>query len=186
MELVEPIERINYWLKREFGCHINGSPNWRVVFSEDQYEKRWMTHTETHLELINPEVRETKKYPHIKERYILEHYIEIPPGSDLVVNLSYEVIWTFEDRHGNYLPPRIDACKFVIEQVMENMMHIGHKKYKEDLSPEAHQEKLDKMEAVLFGNETPVGDALAHKFGVTDFHEKVEFPVSEEKKETIQ
>jgi hypothetical protein len=155
------------------------APNWRVVWSED-HEKRCLTHTKDGLELLKPEVRETKKYQHIKERFVLERYTEINGESDLVTQLSYEPIWTFEDRHGVYLPPRYDACKLIIEQLLENVRAAkNYTKYKDpDESPETQKQRIDDMEYQLFGNETPVGDALAYGSGVS--------VPSSYKKETIQ
>jgi len=51
-----------------------------------------------------------------------------------------------------------------------------YKKYDDpEATDEARLQKIQHMEEILFGDETPTGDALAHKFGVTDFHQKVDF-----------
>lgn len=184
MELAEPIDRINLYLQREFGVEPDGSPRWRVVLAGEQLEKRKMTHTDEGFELLWPEVREVRKYQHIdREKYVLERQVPVVGETDLITKTSFEPAWTFEDRFGNWLPPRFDACKVVIEAIFSQIENAGlHKEYKDpDATPEARQKKLDDMEYKLFGNETPVGDALAHKYGVTDFHQKVDF--SEEKKQ---
>lgn len=176
MLLTEPLERINYELERDFGKQIDDRPSWRVVWSEDQTEKRWMDKTDEGFDLLYPEVRLVKKYQHIQERYVLEHLVPIPPNmqTDLVANASYEPIWTFEDRHRNYLPPSLDACKMIIEAIYASMQQKNaFTKYKDDTAtPEANQKKLQDMEEKLFGNETPVTDALAYGYGVAGFHEK--------------
>ena len=181
MELAEPLERINYWLEREFGRIFDDSPQWRVVLAGDCFEQRWMTHTDEGIELLNPEVRQVKKYQHIKpNRYVLERLVPVVGETDLVTQTSYEPAYTFEDRYGNYLPPRFDACKLIIENIYEGLNAKGFAKYKDpDTSPEMRSQMLQDMEEKLFGNETPVGDALTHGYGVTDFNEKVNF--SEEK-----
>lgn len=168
-ELTETLDFINRKLEREFSKDITGRPYWRVVWSDDQTEKRRMTHTDEGLQLINPEVRLVKKYQHIKERYVLEKLTEVVGETDLVVPMSYEPIWTFEDRFRNYLPPRFDACKFVIEAVNMQLAGAGgHVKYKDETTtPEYREALLKRKEQELFGNETPVGDALAYDSGVT-------------------
>ena len=168
MELIEPIERINYWLKKEFGQTYDGRASWRVVWSNEELEKRLVTHTDSGMELINPEVREVKKYQHIYERYVLERLVPVMGETDLVTPMSYEPAWTFQDRFDNYLPPRIDACRYIIEAIYSQMNNSGHIKYKDpNDSPEEKLQKIIDMEHMLFGNETPVGDALNYKYGVT-------------------
>lgn len=179
MELVEPIERINEILSRQYGLHDDGRPRFRVVWSEDQLEKRLTTHTKEGIELMYPEVIERKKYQYIQDRYILEQLSIVPendPNNDLTEKLSYEPLWTFQDRFENYLPPRIDACIFLINNLYEatERANKGLKNViKED--PEAAAKELAQIEEYLFGNETPVTDALGLGLGVTDFHPKVDF-----------
>jgi hypothetical protein len=147
------------------------------VLAGEQVEQRLMTHTDNGIELISPEVRQVRKYQHIKrDRYVLERLVPVVGETDLVTKVSYEPAYTFEDRFGNYLPPRYDACKFVIEAIYSQIDKKGtHAKYKdENASKEARLKMIKSMEEELFGNETPVGDALAHKSGVTDFHEKTD------------
>src|ERR1700704_3964663 len=62
MELRKSIEYINEKLLREYGRELDGRPKFRVVFSDDQYEKRLTTHDDHGNELITPEVRLLPKY----------------------------------------------------------------------------------------------------------------------------
>lgn len=166
MLLIEPIEKINEWLARDYPKHIDGRPMFRIVWSEDQFEKRWIDTTKDGLQLLNPVVEEVPKYKqYIQGKYILERIVTILPGveTDLVEREPYEVLWVFQDRHGEYLPPRYDACKIVIEQVYENMTK-GVEVKKED--PDAYEKRIKHMEEILFGNESPVTDALKYKEGV--------------------
>lgn len=169
MELVESIEDINKWLKRDFGCHTDGRPWFRIVFAYDQLEKRWMTHTDEGIKLLYPEVREVVKYRHYipHTHYILERIVTILPGveTDLVEREPYEVLWTFMDYKGDYLPPRFIACKMIIEQVFENK-RTGPKKYKnpEDLKQEEDR-YLDMMN-YLWGDITAVEDHLTLGTGI--------------------
>lgn len=169
MELREPIEWINEKLLAEFGREFSGLVRWRVVFSDDQFEKRWTDRTKDGFELLYPVVNELPKYKQfIRQRYILERLIPVIGETDLVDNISYEPAWVFQDKFGNYLPPWFDGCKFVIESVYSQMGRSGHAKYKDPLATEeAKKEQLSAMERELFGNETLVTDALAYGYGVT-------------------
>lgn len=169
MELVESIFNINEELVREFGLEFNGWPKFRVVFSEDQYEQRLTSFTDEGFELLHPEVREFPKYSHIHDKYILERLIPVVGNPELVTNISYEPCWTFEDRRGNYLPPAFEACKMIIETLYSQIEKKGQfKKFVDpNLDPEYRAAELKRVEELLFGDETAVGDALTHGYGVT-------------------
>lgn len=172
MELTETIENINRQLIDLFGIDtVSGRPIWRIVWSEDQFEKRLVNVVDSGLFLTEPVVREVPKYRHyIRERYILE-YLSIVPEfqkSDLPsTKVSYEPIWTFVDGDGNYLPPTLVASKFIIDAVNAARGKKSLAKYKEEgLEPEAQAMRVQELQNELFGNETPVTDALAHGQGV--------------------
>lgn len=171
MELVEPIERINELLFREFGREFNGDPKFRVVFSEDQFEDRFVTHTPEGIELQAPTVRRVPKYRHyMKPCYVLERLVPVTGETDLTTRISYEPAWAFVDKRGNYLPPQYELCKYIIDTLHSQMDKAGsyHAKYKDDTATkEARAKEIQDMEDRLFGNETSTGDALAHKWGVT-------------------
>lgn len=181
MELRETIESINEKLISEFGLEFNGQPRFRVVWSDDQFEKRWTNYTDEGFELINPEVREIPKYRQwIQGRYILERLVPIVGESDLTEQIGYESAWVFQDRFQNYLPPYFDGCKFVIESIYSAIDKKGmHVKYQDpEVSAEFREQRLKRVEKDLFGNETDAGDALAYGSGVAGFHQKVEIPTS--------
>jgi len=170
MELHEPIEEINRKLKDKCGYGPDGiNPTWRIILAGEMFEKRWMSHTDEGFELINPEVRLVRKYQHIdRDKYVLERQVPVVGETDITTPVSYEPAWTFEDRHGAYLPPRFDACCIVIDSIYTQMDRAGiYKKYDDpDAESEVRLRKVQHMEEILFGNETPVGDALAHRYGV--------------------
>ncbi len=171
MELREQIENINKKLLEEFGKEFNGEPRFRVVFSDDQYEKRLTDFTDEGFQLLQPEVRLLPKYKqHIREKYILERLVPVPEGveTDLVEKVSYEPAWVFQDKNGNYLPPFFEGCKLIIESLLTA---IGRKdtftKYKDkNVSAEERAAELKKVEDVLFGNETSLTDDLHYGSGV--------------------
>jgi len=168
MELVEPIDRINYWLEKEFGRWENGQPKFRVVWANNQRDKRWTSFTDEGLELLHPEVRELPKYQHCLGFYVLEQLSIVPEGSDLVTKLSYEPLWVFYDKNKHYLPPRFIMCKVIIDAMYTRMGAFApvNKETSEDVL-EKRKIELDKVDKLLFGNETPLTDALSYGWGVS-------------------
>lgn len=163
MELRERIEDINKLLLENYGKYLDGRPNFRVVFSEDQYENRMTNYTDEGFQLINPEVRLLPKYRQfIQQKYILERLLPVVGETDLTEKTSYEPAWVFMDKNGGYLPPFYDGCVLVIESLLSaSGKKNTHTKYKdESLTPEARAAELDRVQNELFGNETAVGDHL--------------------------
>ena len=174
MEIVESIERINDWLRREYGIETTSDrPIYRVVWANDQLEKRLMHYTDSGIELLHPEVREVPKYQSFRDTYVLERlsYIDAPNHEEMTVSvISYEPLWSFVDNRLNPLPPRIDVCKIIIDTVHMAIYSdkSGFAKYK-DTNEEVLKEQQASLESIqqeLFGNETNVTDALAYKEGV--------------------
>lgn len=169
MELREPIEYINEKLIKEYGTEFGNAPRFRVVFSEDQYEKRWTDHTDEGFKLLEPEVRLLPKYKqYIREKYILERLIPIIGDTDLTTKVSYEPAWVFQDKNGNYLPPFFEGCKHVIESMYDAIGRAGtFTKYKDkNISLEEREIELKNVMDGLFGNETDLTDNLHHGSGI--------------------
>jgi len=169
MELAESIDRINNHLIDKFGISTDSAqPIWRVVWSDDQFEFRHgeyedITPAGVYLRTVT-ETRYVPKYRQwIQQKYILERLVAIPeqnlvdlPGS----KTSYEPIWTFEDKNGKYLPPRFDACEFIINTVYA--AQYGTKNLKKYYDPEGTNEgylesrkkTIDGIVEELFGEQS--------------------------------
>jgi hypothetical protein len=165
VELRETIEYINQKLIDEYGYELNagGLPKFRVVFSDDQFEKRLTEYTDEGFQLLQPEVRLLPKYKQwIHAKYILERIIPIVGETDLTTKVSYEPAWVFQDKNGNYLPPFFEGCKHVIESLMSKIQGANtFTRYKDkNVSPEERKIALEKVENELFGNETDLTDNL--------------------------
>lgn len=169
---MESINILNERLIRDFGYFEGGvHPLWRIVWSEDQIEKREVWHTAEGFELLSPVVEERPKYRQwIHNKYVLEKAIPIPDGvkTDLIGKFSYEPIWVFEDAKGYPLPPRWDAIILIVENVYRAAARSIGAKYKDPeddplVGKEVKEQRIKELEAALFGNETETGDALAHK-----------------------
>jgi hypothetical protein len=169
MELAETIENINKQLVDLFGIDTaTTNPIWRVVWSEEQFEHRLGTYTDiTPAGLFVREVTEVRYVPKyrqwIKEKYVLERLVAIPEQNliDLpATKMSYEPIWVFQDKNENYLPPRIDACKFIIDTVYA--AQYGTKNLKKYHDPDNSQEaeltnrrkRVDGIIDELFGDQS--------------------------------
>lgn len=175
--LVEDIDTINRQLKEHFGMESDGSPIWRVVWSEDQFEKRLMDTTDSGIQMLFPDVREAPKYRQwIRQKYVLERLCVVPEVNKkelLGINLSYEPTYVFQDDKDNYLPPKFVVAKFVIDAVYAAQGKKGMRKYvDEDTTPESKQARIEQLKSDLFGNETDATDALAYGSGVVVPHKQ--------------
>lgn len=173
MNLAEDIDWINSQLEKSYGSELiaGNLPRFRVVFSDEQFEKRWVTKTDEGFDLLHPEVRLVPKYiTYINAKYVLERLIPTMPDTDLVEKTSYEPCWTFVDISGHYLPPRFDMCCVIIDSLFAQMNKAnGFAKYKDpEVNPEHRLQAVDKMYKELFGNETDTADALRYKEGVVN------------------
>lgn len=148
MELTETLDTINKHLVNHFGIDtISGIPIWRIVWSEEQFEKRLGTYEDytkggIYIRTVT-EVREVPKYRQwIQEKYVLERLVVVPIFNENELptsSVSYEPIWVFEDRLGNYLPPKFEAAKFVIDTIY-SAQYANHSLTKY-VDPENTQEK---------------------------------------------
>lgn len=140
------VEIINQRLL-SFGKTLNNRPKWRVVWSDDQLEKRTGIFNEFVTGIfIRTKVGtfEVPKYPYIKERWILERYVppeysynpEIPDSR----NGSYEPLFPFEDGDGNPLPLNIKACEFIVRMAESPRSKMNENEIK------AHLEKKEALE----------------------------------------
>jgi hypothetical protein len=166
------LDKMNLWLKDNFGLVENQS-RFRLVWSEDQYEIRKGTFdklSDAGLYLgTEVGIKKIKKYPKY-EKYILENLV--PNYSDeLVTKLSYEPVWVFGlkgDPSGVSLDPTWDALSFLLFCITSYKPGIGAK-YLEDIPKttegieEVKRQRIEKIAAELFGNETEVTDALAQR-----------------------
>jgi len=178
MELAERIATINRQLLEHYGMESSvNEPMFRVVFSDDQREMRLgdyndFTPSGMFIRSVR-EVREVPKYQWIKARWVLEHLCVVPEVNMIelpTTKLSYEPLWIFENQSGDYLPPRYDAAKIIIETMLAVKGKSSLKKYVDPDTSESRELNIKKIHEELFGNETPATDALAHRTGVVVPH----------------
>ncbi len=174
---------INKQLIDQYGIDtVTSNPIFRIVWNTDQYEKVHGTFVDTTSEgLFIREVTENRivhKYRGFKlDRYVLERLVQVPEQQQdqlLGLKISYEGLWTFSDKNGNYLPPTYKAANFVIDCVLaaqstlkkmidpsDKSDRVSLNKYKDD-DPEYCQEaaiehkkkRAQEIELELFGDES--------------------------------
>lgn len=174
MELTEPIESINRQLAELFGIDTESSrPIWRVVWADDQYEKRWIDITPEGFQLVHPQIFEVKKYmKHLRPFHVLERLVLVPVVNQREIPefaKSYEPIHFFFDKNHNALPPKVYICKFIIDTIYAAQGKHSLRKYVDpDSTPEAREKRIAEMMEYLFDDEsfllgrTITGEAVAY------------------------
>lgn len=170
---MESIETLNHRLIEHFGIDTStGRAIFRIVWANDETEKRRVPTLDSGIELLYPEVREVKKYPYLKDLYVLERLVFIPEVNQEELpteKMSYEPVWAYCDANRMPVPPIWDATKFVIDCLYAALGKKSLRKYVEDekdVTIEGRQQKIQELQNELFGNETDTGDALAYGEGV--------------------
>jgi len=177
--MLEKIEVLNKRLEDYFGQDTySDRPIWRLVWSDDQYEKQLLDYTPEGFKLIHPRWYEIPKYKIIgvHSRYILERLVIVPISNqkELTTTSSYEPMWVFSDRNDDFIYPKWQAIEHVIDCVYTAIgKHNSTVKYRDpdagkstrDLIEE-ERDKIKRIQDDLFGNETDVTDALNVKDGI--------------------
>jgi len=107
------------------GTNQYGDPLFRVVFSDDQTEKRNGIYDDysgnIYIRTVR-EIREVKKYPWIKGKWILERWApgetSYHPSLKTDKNGVYICVYVFQDVNQNYLPPLLKVAEIVINNLL--------------------------------------------------------------------
>jgi len=169
---MESIETLNQRLINYYGTDVvTGQPSFRIVWAPDETEMR-LVDMVGGIQLLHAEVREVKKYPYMKEMYVLERLVAVPEISQHelpAVKISYEPIWSYCDGDQNALPPIWAATKFVVDTLFAALGKASMRKYidsEKNTTPEGKEQRITELQGELFGDETNVGDALRYKQGI--------------------
>jgi hypothetical protein len=119
------IDRINKWLDETYGHDLLGRPNWRIIFSTGEMEKRKGMFAEFYGHIFVREyygVKEQPKYlyhPYWREKWILER-LDFTPNPELALDVAghYEPIYVFYDENGNYLKPTMKAVQWYMTKLL--------------------------------------------------------------------
>lgn len=170
------LESMNNALMAQFGIEtISGRAIWKLVWSNDEMEKRYGTFEDRNAagDLIR-RVTETRVVPKYRQwnpdKYILERLVLVPKYQQEELagaTTSYEPIFTMMDKNGEYLPPRLDVCQFVIHSVYaaQGKAPVPIKDYdpNDKNGLEAKKKRIDDIMEYFYGNDTDLQQNL--KFG---------------------
>lgn len=117
------LEQMNDKLKELYGSQLNGQANFRLVWSEDQYEKRLSTFSDYYGHIFLRSVREVrycKKYSWIDRRFILEKLVPNITPEELPCDgpLTYCPIFVFENVQGIALTPNWRATNLLVQHLL--------------------------------------------------------------------
>jgi hypothetical protein len=170
---MEKIDALNQRLIDYYGLDSStGRPMFRIVWANDEVEKRLTDKLDSGIQLLYAQVMEVKKYPYLKDLYVLERLVIVPDENqrELPVNkLSYEPLWAYRNDRGEALPPMWEPTKFVVDTLYAALGKRNMAKYIQDekeTTEEGRQQRIDELQDELFGDETEVGDALAYGEGI--------------------
>lgn len=163
------LDRINKLLADKFGIDtITGRAMWRLSWANDEFEHRYATYRDYSGDLFLREVTEMRYVPKYEDKdvYILEHLVIIPLIDERTLptsKMSYEPLWTFHDRHGDPLLPTYEACDFICSTVLASMgKGAGNlQKYKDLAKGETKEERIQRIEKELFGNESRLDNQMS-------------------------
>ncbi|HWY36524.1 MAG TPA: hypothetical protein VNX68_17905 [Nitrosopumilaceae archaeon] len=178
------VDEMNLRLIERYGLFENGLANFRIVFSDDQFEYRlgryakFDAHGNKIGESQEDEFMYVPKYRQwIPHMWVLEKLVPVPElnNHELLSKTSYEPLYPFMDNNYNPLPPKWELTELIIRNVLANMnkgrVEIVKDPAFEEADPkialEVKEKRIKELEEQLWGNETSAGDALAHKSGVS-------------------
>ncbi len=154
------ITKQNRLLVQHYGTTDDGRAWFRIVWSDSTTEKRMGTFREFVGKLFIREetkMAERKKYPWVKERWVLEKLI-FPPAPYCyeidICNGSYENIWTFEGANGQYVPPVWENVKRICHAALHGPGRKQTLSEIEQIEEEKFQKTLQEDYEIL-DNETP-------------------------------
>lgn len=156
---MENILDINARLLGQFGKDLYGNVKYRLVWSNNQLERKFGTYEDysesgdIFLREVT-EVREVPKYPHDPDRWVLENIRPNEVNTELQAKLSYEPVWIFKNKTGP-VEPQWWAIELIIK------MHRATERVKLNQSDiDAKEEARMAMEKLLFKtmlqNDSPI------------------------------
>ena len=156
---MEQITTLNQRLIDHFGVDSDtAKPIFRIVWADDQVEKRSVDTLDSGIQLLYPVVREVKKYSYLKGVHVLERLVIVPDfqAKELAdVKLSYEPLWVFVNATGDPLPPAWEPTKLIIDTLYAAMGKKSLRKYTDsETTPEAKEARVTKLTEELFGDES--------------------------------
>ena len=111
--------KINEWLAQHYGMTLDGLSIHRIIWSTNLTERRrgkYDIFAGSIYVRTEVGVKEVLKYPFDQDRWILEKLINVEDNTELMDKTSYEPLYVFKDKDGNFLP--------LIHKAVEYYMYI--------------------------------------------------------------
>lgn len=148
-----------------------GLPAYRIVWSDSQQEMRRGTFREFVGNIFIREtvgIREVPKYSYIKERWILERWA--PPDVAFTPEIpgtqfgSFEPIYVFQDKNGNYLPPNLKVAEFLVKLAETPTRVTAEERIAEEMAKEEKEIEFfeDYLEVSPITNALHLGEAVGY------------------------
>ncbi len=184
---MENVKIINKSLIDQYGKALDGTPKFRVVWSNDLYETRkgrFERYTEAGIYLGSYEgIQRAPKYTYIRDKYILEVYTKAFPevfGGSILQSTDivkagdfYEPLRVFQHKVGNkqeYLPPRWDVCKVICDAFIDLINRPRAQRITDKIAQAEDRDKFDNEVAKFFDmlkyDDSDILSALRDKEGV--------------------
>jgi hypothetical protein len=125
MEITGTFAAINKWLATRWTTP-GGEPLFKLIWSDNEREMRFGTFRDFSPEGIYlrevTEMRSVLKYNYLKERWILESWcppeVVFSPELPKSIYGSYEPVWVFESKDGQYQAPTLRVVEFLVNFLM--------------------------------------------------------------------
>ena len=112
---MEYYKLINKNLVQQYGKDINNRPMYRLVQNYNLTEKRFETVVIYGVEVKNQIPIEAPKYNYIEDGFWILEKLFNTNNPEIAANFSYEPLWVFKTKEGNYQAPILRACIHIIE-----------------------------------------------------------------------
>ena len=175
------VERINKEIKLLYGSNLSGNSHFRIVWSDDQLEYRKGVFNDFYGSIFIRTfegVKQVPKYNYINSRWILEVFVPPILNTALPNQDGYEPLYVFESAKGEYLPPKLQVCKIIIDHVMNPQMNSLQRK---ELFETVDKKSFDK-DVEYFKDE--IEDGSSYMAGLLRAGEAIVVP--ENKKEEVK
>lgn len=156
-------DSINRQLLERYGRSNNGRPNFRIVWSDSQTEKRF-GEFDVHYGAIYLRtekcVREVPKYPFFRQRWILEKQVYAPAPEDVKNYNWYEPVFVFESAKGEALEPVWKAIEIIVHSLFYPKLK-DRKESDDQKDFEKQQEKQKQIDVMKLEEERPTAMVLS-------------------------
>jgi hypothetical protein len=152
---------LNQHLKDAYGTTVDGKQLFRLTWSTGITEFRHSTFVDYLGDIFLREVTETRevlKYPFAQDRWILERIRLTSDKAKEVFGLvgedpySYEPIYTFQDKDGDYLPlnrEMLEAAMILFFEFYVKMIPSERQDFRMSLLAEKDRERRNRIRAAL-------------------------------------